>query len=51
MGKGLMTLSCYHSDRMLLSPVAAAGLLTVMHSMLDAKNSQFCAAPSCRVCA
>jgi 26S proteasome regulatory subunit N1 len=35
LGKGLLTLSPYHSDRMLLSPAALAGLLTVLHACLD----------------
>eukprot|EP01027_Heterolobosea_sp_BB2_P017777 GEZU01025151.1.p1 GENE.GEZU01025151.1~~GEZU01025151.1.p1 ORF type:complete len:915 (-),score=306.66 GEZU01025151.1:111-2855(-) len=38
LGKGLMTLSPYHSERVLLSPVALAGLLTVMHAGLDMKD-------------
>jgi len=38
LGKGTMTLAPYHSDRTLLSPVAVAGLLTVLHSCLDFKN-------------
>lgn len=37
-GKGLVTLSPLHSDRMLISPVALAGLLVVMHSCLDIKD-------------
>jgi len=39
MGKGTLTLSPYHSDRMLISPVALAGLLAVMHSCLDFKTT------------
>jgi len=35
MGKGLMTLDPYHSERYLLSPVALGGILTVLHTMLN----------------
>ncbi|KAM0935489.1 putative armadillo-like helical, 26S proteasome non-ATPase regulatory subunit RPN1 [Dioscorea sansibarensis] len=38
LGKGLLTLSPYHSDRFLLSPTALAGLVTVMHACLDMKS-------------
>ena len=38
MGKGTMSLNPFHSDRQILSQVAAAGLLTIMVSMIDAKN-------------
>ncbi|KPI36073.1 26S proteasome regulatory subunit rpn-1 [Cyphellophora attinorum] len=38
MGKGTMTLSPFHTDRQILSPVAAAGLLTVLVSLIDAKQ-------------
>lgn len=38
LGKGTLTLSPYHSDRQLLSPVAVAGLLAVLVSFLDVKN-------------
>ena len=38
MGKGLMTLSPTYSDKLLTSPSALAGILTVMHSCLDLKN-------------
>ncbi|XP_010918461.1 26S proteasome non-ATPase regulatory subunit 2 homolog A [Elaeis guineensis] len=38
MGKGLLTLSPYHSDRFLLSPMALAGLVTVLHVCLDMKS-------------
>uniref|UniRef100_A0A8I6YQX6 26S proteasome non-ATPase regulatory subunit 2 homolog n=1 Tax=Hordeum vulgare subsp. vulgare TaxID=112509 RepID=A0A8I6YQX6_HORVV len=34
LGKGLLTLDPYHSDRLLLSPVALAGLVTVLHACL-----------------
>lgn len=39
LGKGTMTLAPYHADRTLMSPVAMAGLLAVLHSCLDFKNS------------
>lgn len=35
MGKGLMGLNPFHSDRLLLSGVGMAGLLTVLHAALD----------------
>ena len=35
MGKGLTTLSPYHSDRSLLSPRSLAGLLTLLHCGTD----------------
>uniref|UniRef100_A0A453SPX0 26S proteasome non-ATPase regulatory subunit RPN1 C-terminal domain-containing protein n=1 Tax=Aegilops tauschii subsp. strangulata TaxID=200361 RepID=A0A453SPX0_AEGTS len=35
LGKGLLTLAPYHSDRLLLSPVALAGLVTVLHACLN----------------
>lgn len=38
-GKGLVTLSPFHSDRMLLSLPAVAGLLTVLYSSFDLKSS------------
>ncbi|XP_064476631.1 26S proteasome non-ATPase regulatory subunit 2-like [Ornithodoros turicata] len=38
MGKGTLTLSPYHSDRQLLSPVALAGLLATLLAFLDVKN-------------
>ncbi|XP_044430285.1 26S proteasome non-ATPase regulatory subunit 2 homolog A isoform X2 [Triticum aestivum] len=34
LGKGLLTLDPCHSDRLLLSPVALAGLVTVLHACL-----------------
>ncbi|KAE9592999.1 hypothetical protein Lal_00028985 [Lupinus albus] len=37
MGKGLLTLNPYHSDRLLLSPTALAGLITMLHACLDMK--------------
>jgi len=39
MGKGLVTLSPMHSDRMLSSPTALAGLLTVAFLGLDIQNT------------
>ncbi|KAI9376353.1 26S proteasome regulatory complex, non-ATPase subcomplex, Rpn1 subunit [Aspergillus egyptiacus] len=38
MGKGTMTLNPFHTDRQVLSRVAAAGLLTVLVSLIDAKD-------------
>jgi 26S proteasome regulatory subunit N1 len=40
MGKGLLTLSPFHSDGLLMSKVAFAGLLALIFSMLDASNSK-----------
>ncbi|AES89702.1 putative 26S proteasome regulatory complex, non-ATPase subcomplex, Rpn1 subunit [Medicago truncatula] len=37
LGKGLLTLNPYHSDRVLLSPTALAGLITMLHACLDMK--------------
>lgn len=37
LGKGLLTLNPYHSDRFLLSPMALAGLVTTLHACLDMK--------------
>ncbi|KAI4333922.1 hypothetical protein L6164_018673 [Bauhinia variegata] len=37
LGKGLLTLNPYHSDRVLLSPTALAGLVTMLHACLDMK--------------
>eukprot|EP00463_Aulacantha_scolymantha_P003228 TRINITY_DN402_c1_g1_i1.p1 TRINITY_DN402_c1_g1~~TRINITY_DN402_c1_g1_i1.p1 ORF type:complete len:281 (-),score=36.20 TRINITY_DN402_c1_g1_i1:81-923(-) len=39
LGKGLMTLNPFHSDNILLSKVSMCGLLVVMHSAFDMKNS------------
>jgi 26S proteasome regulatory subunit N1 len=39
MGKGLMGLNPFHSDRLLLSGVGVAGLLTVLHAALDMNNT------------
>lgn len=38
MGKGTMSVNPFHSDRQVLSRVAAAGLLTVLVAMIDAKD-------------
>ncbi|KAH0871326.1 hypothetical protein HID58_078348 [Brassica napus] len=38
MGKGLLTLSPFHSERLLLSPTALAGIVTLLHSCLDMKS-------------
>lgn len=37
LGKGLLTLNPYHSDRFLLSQTALAGLITMLHACLDMK--------------
>lgn len=42
LGKGTLTLCPYHSDRQLMSQVAVAGLLTVLVSFLDVRNSECC---------
>eukprot|EP01059_Diplonema_ambulator_P007811 TRINITY_DN17326_c0_g1_i1.p1 TRINITY_DN17326_c0_g1~~TRINITY_DN17326_c0_g1_i1.p1 ORF type:complete len:922 (+),score=358.27 TRINITY_DN17326_c0_g1_i1:51-2816(+) len=39
LGKGHLTLSPIHSDRMLLSPVSLGGLLVVMFAAMDMKNT------------
>ena len=38
MGKGTMSLNPFHSDRQVQSPVAAAGLLTVLVALIDATD-------------
>lgn len=38
MGKGTMSLNPFHTDRQVLSRVAAAGLVTVLVSLIDAKE-------------
>ncbi|KAI9825339.1 MAG: proteasome regulatory particle base subunit [Phylliscum demangeonii] len=38
MGKGTLSVSPFHTDRQVLSRVAAAGLLTVLVAMIDAKH-------------
>ncbi|XP_059659806.1 26S proteasome non-ATPase regulatory subunit 2 homolog A [Cornus florida] len=37
LGKGLLTLSPYHSERFLLCPTALAGIVTLLHACLDMK--------------
>jgi len=39
LGKGTLTLNPFHSDRGLMSPVAVAGLLSVLVALLDVKNT------------
>merc|ERR1712117_517567 len=39
LGKGTLTLNPFHSDRQLMSPVAVAGLLSVLVSFLDVKTT------------
>ena len=39
LGKGTLTLNPFHSDRQLMSPVAVAGLLSVLVAMLDVKTT------------
>jgi 26S proteasome regulatory subunit N1 len=39
MGKGLMTINPFHSDRMLLNLPALGGVLVLLHSCLDLKNT------------
>ena len=39
MGKGLLTINPFHSDRMLLNGPALGGVLVVLHSCLDLKNT------------
>jgi len=38
LGKGTLSLSPFHSDKLIMSPTAMAGLLTVFHSCLDFKG-------------
>ena len=38
MGKGTMSIHPFHTDRQILSQVAAAGILTVLVAMIDAKQ-------------
>lgn len=40
LGKGTLTISPYHSERQLMSPVAVAGLMATLVSFLDVKNSK-----------
>jgi hypothetical protein len=37
LGKGTLTLNPFHSDRTLMSPVAVAGIISVLVAMLDVK--------------
>jgi len=39
MGKGLMTMHTFHADRMLLNGPSLAGILVLLHSCLDLKNT------------
>jgi len=39
LGKGTLTLNPFHSDRQLMSPVAIAGLMSVLVAMLDVKTT------------
>jgi len=39
MGKGLIGLSPFHSDRLLMSGVGMAGIMTVLHACLDMNNT------------
>jgi 26S proteasome regulatory subunit N1 len=39
MGKGLMTINPFHSDKMLLNGPALGGMLVLLHSCLDLKNT------------
>ncbi|CAK8564565.1 unnamed protein product [Lathyrus sativus] len=41
MGKGLLTLNPYHSDRFLLSPTALAGLVIMLYACLNMKTAFF----------
>lgn len=41
MGKGLIGLSPFHSDRLLLSSSGLAGILVVLHAMMDIKGTIF----------
>ncbi|CAE6171490.1 unnamed protein product [Arabidopsis arenosa] len=38
MGKGLLTLNPFHSERLLLSPTALAGIVTLLHACLDMRS-------------
>ena len=40
LGKGTMSLSPYHSNRQLMSPVAVAGLLATCLAFLDCKTRE-----------
>jgi len=47
LGKGTMTLQPFHSDRFLLDHTALAGLLILVHSCFDLKNSMRFSLPLC----
>ena len=49
LGKGTLTLCPYHNERQIMSPVAVAGLLSMLVSCLDVKNSEY--SRSCYICA
>ena len=38
MGKGMLSIQPYYSDKFLLNKVSMAGILTVIHSCLDMEN-------------
>ncbi|KAF9608672.1 hypothetical protein IFM89_010456 [Coptis chinensis] len=38
LGKGLLTIDPYHSERFLVSPTALAGIVTLLHACLDMKS-------------
>ena len=38
MGKGLLTLQPYYSDKFLINKVAIAGIISFLHGCLDIKN-------------
>jgi len=38
MGKGLLSIQPYYSDKLLFSKVGMAGIIIFMHSALDVKN-------------
>jgi len=39
LGKGTLTLNPFHSDRQLMSPVAVAGLMSILVALLDVKTT------------
>ena len=39
LGKGTLTHNPFHSDRTLMSPVAVAGILSVLVAILDVKEN------------
>ena len=48
MGKGLLTMNPFHSDRKLMNHTAVAGLLIVLHSGLDMKSRMLLGVQSIR---